>query len=819
MNYPASETALCAYGSDLGDCGYRACCPVSGPCEAGRAAASRRLQFTDGGLFDVGWVEVYVSRHLALFGTRCATLNTTATVDSRTMLRCTEGQGNAAGRFVYLRSFESARMLRVDGMRVYRAASNRRLQQDYDERLLGATTPESLHTTDSEAKAESAKLLDAHMKNRSINMLNLTKSICSDRKRNPERALRARREAAILWAELGEEYEKSCYDCVTLRVVNCTAWFVNPFGLHNDIGEHGEHTRRLKAGLEEQQHERRRKLEDGVSKACCRRNKRTGETDCKREYCERVFAQQAQVRMGHILRRMHEKGHIEMSVDQRVAVDVIAPHLHSDPRCRAQDPHSRRVDKHVSDVECIASSLVNHMSEKHGLSTDSIDAELAKYGLSVAKMIAQPFRVASTATETVSNFRSNPAFADMAAKLRAKQVGAKETSGRRSLQPAGKTRPRRLNTKDARAPRWRGGLKGRPTKLRHDTHEWLRNASHFASRVHRAESLRQASAATPHVHSLQPVSYLETAKETMATIVSADGSVVGTAMNSARAVSNLASDGYELMKRVRDRAQENESRPRQRRLSESSIADFFEQVEVRLEANMANMGTTEGRRLSVADAGLTLPTRHVSNNGWVAGAIDWKQAVTDTHDVAVRLLKRRDDMLEHVERNGELPSGPLQEEHKTGIKLLDMNVPPSKLGNMFRQLHAWATNRHASTAVRNYHARRMEEARHVPRPENKGRHESVLASALESSVIGDDPLTAVWNTLESSNHHRTSRARKLAESILGAAASVPLLATSVGNKYSRYDETEGGYNFFKEMTRYVVYGTHDPCMRAHTPAP
>ena len=62
--------------------------------------------------------------------------------------------------------------------------------------------------------------------------------------------------------------------------------------------------------------------------------------------------------------------------------------------------------------------------------------------------------------------------------------------------------------------------------------------------------------------------------------------------------------------------------------------------------------------------------------------------------------------------------------------------------------------------MRQDHARRMEESRHTTRPANEDHHESVLAGAMESAVIGNDAMSAVWNTLENSNHHRTSRMRK-----------------------------------------------------------
>lgn len=804
-----ADIQLCEYGHDETDCGTR-------PCDTGR-----RLGATEGVLFDVGWVEVYVSRQIALFGTRCATLNTTATIESRSVLRCMEGDGNAQGRFVYLRSFESARMLRIDGVKVYLQPSSRRLDQlEYDESILEREAEEEPTEKPSEEESEEdvrAKEAKTHMKRTGEKMYNLTKTVCNERYSDPATALNLRHEAAILWAELDNATGNvSCFDCVTLTNKSCARWFINGFALRNDVGPRAEHTRRLKEQLREQEPERRRKLDEMFDKSCCRRNKLTKEVDCKKEYCIKAFAQKAQSRMGHVLRRMHERGAIEMSVEQRVAVDVIAPHLHSDERCRKLDPHTRRVESDVSDVECIASSLANHIADKHGISKNRIDEELSKYGLSVAKIIAQPFKVTSSVTETMSNFKSNPIFADMAAKLRTKQAENERASGKRELSQ--KTKPRGRALKSARAeasedresgthvaPYKKKASNKHSRRLRQDAHSWLHNASHFVSGLQKKASISRASSLMPQIHSPSESSYMEYGKSTIAAIVSADGSIVGTAMKSAKAVGNVMSEGYELAAKVRE-ASEKYSQPPPRRLSGSVVMSFYDEVEKRFAHDMATSRKVGGRRLSVHEVGVTLPEQHVKDHGWVAGYADWKSVVKQTHDVARKLVERRDDVLKHVESNGQLPGGAWDEQHRTGIGIMDMNAPPSKIGNLFRQLHAWMTDRHDSKPLRAEHTRRMEESRNTPRPKNEDHHETVLAAVTESMVLGTDPFRAAWNTLENNNHHRTSRMRKLAETFLGAAATVPLLPTSVSNKYSTYDETDGGINYFKEFTRYIVYG-------------
>eukprot|EP00966_Prymnesium_polylepis_P168307 3891579-Prymnesium_polylepis.1 len=99
----------------------------------------------------------------------------------------------------------------------------------------------------------------------------------------------------------------------------------------------------------------------------------------------------------------------------------------------------------------------------------------------------------------------------------------------------------------------------------------------------------------------------------------------------------------------------------------------------------------------------------------------------------------------------------------------------------------------------------METARSTPRHEEADTQHSILSAALGALVAGTDPIVAVKGSLETGNQHTRSRMRKLADSVLGAAASVPLMTTSINNRYSNYQATEGGVDFFKETARYIVY--------------
>lgn len=710
-----AETAVCGYGLDFSDCGARDC------------SSERRLGATQGGFDDVGWIEFWVSRSVATFGTRCATLNTTNMAGKSELLRCHEGEESAEGRFLFVRSFGSARMLRVDGVRAYQVA--RRLEEQQ---------PEPDEPVKPAGQPRAAAL--------GRNMLNLTKFVCVNRYSNPAAAQRTRREAALLWAELDDDTANSnCFDCITFKNSSCEHWFAHGFG--NDPGSTSERTRRLRERMQEEAPERRRKLEEALETVCCRVHKQTGKKDCAKAYCAKALKQQANKRMAHTLRKLHDSGTVQLGVDQLVAADLLAPHLHGDERCRSSKPS-------VSEAECVASSLATHIADKHGISKAAVDTELGKYGLSIAKMIAKPLQAATSTASAASQFKSNPAFADMAARVK-----REPRAQRRGLQAARKAKP-----PDADAtPRLNRGSRRQLAK-------WLGNASHFATGVAAASQHGPGSAA-----------------DAVFAAVSAEGSVSQIVVKSASSLGKLAERASALYDRVAA-----EPPPPPRRLSEDAVAGFYDQVEVRVSSRLA----VEGRRL--AEVGFSAPEAHVSDRGWVAGLVDWKAAVEKLHSVARVLLDRHDHVIDHAERTGNLPVGQLEARHRTGIALLDINAPPSKLGDAFRRLHSFG---HTPREAHATHSRRLEAARAARRP--SGDH-SVLQSTVGAIVTGTDPAAAALHALE--HGAANSHARRLADTFLSTAAQLPVAASGVGNKYASYEATPN-FNIFEEGARYLIYDT------------
>ena len=148
----------------------------------------------------------------------------------------------------------------------------------------------------------------------------------------------------------------------------------------------------------------------------------------------------------------------------------------------------------------------------------------------------------------------------------------------------------------------------------------------------------------------------------------------------------------------------------------------------------------------------------------MAGFADWPKVVAQVHRSARILLERHDHSLDHVERTGKLPGGPLHERHKTGIAALDINAPPSVMGNWFRALHSWASKRSGHER----HKRRMQEAISVPRQDGHGR--GPLTAAFNAAVAGGDAGAAFFAALEESNRHTSHARAPCAEGLPGGAS-------------------------------------------------
>ena len=197
----------------------------------------------------------------------------------------------------------------------------------------------------------------------------------------------------------------------------------------------------------------------------------------------------------------------------------------------------------------------------------------------------------------------------------------------------------------------------------------------------------------------------------------------------------------------------------------------------------------EGRRLDEGFGdGITIPA---TAPDWLL-KLDWKAHAAETHRLAKILRKRDAHVLDHARRLRQLPHGEVL--HETGNPWLDINAPPSAIGNALRRLAGWISDDP-------YDFEHAEEARKMPRATD-----SEPADAWEFVKTGVHPLAAVKSHLETTNRHLNPR-RSLAEGIFGGVARLPATTNSpVVSRYGNYGNSGGG-DVFQGFFRYILMDT------------
>jgi hypothetical protein len=690
-------------------------------------------------------------------------------------------------------------MLRVDGVKIYGPlTTRRRLEEsgridnvDEHEHERGdtstPTTPTSPRTNEYDSSVQ-ARL--------ATSMLNLTKKVCRTRVSEPVVALETRREAAIMWARLDDDtMNSSCFDCVKMVNSSCYTWFAHDYGLSNEVGPEAERTRRLRAQLEEDRVERTRRLEEMLDSACCRRNKRNGVVDCSRQYCVHAMKHASNKRRAHVLRRLHDKGHVKLDVAQQIAIDTLAPHLHPDEKCRPVNKDGVRGGG-MSDAECFTRSVLEHIGKKHGIDASSVDRELSRFGLSVAEILAKPM-----AHGVSSNYRSDPAFETFASKYHKNRERI-----RRVATESGSDEHDDRDDHDSNAYVARRRTRSLPNVAKN----WLNNASEFAKRVSQSAKRRYANTLDARPSSITGIMpHSERVTRRISVAVSANGGIINTLSTSVSSVGNVfkrATDAIDDVNRINTKTMANKSSSSQPTHT-TAVNTYFQNVQRMYLKNhrhgrMNLSDTTSRRRLRQHQHDLTTQASQQMHTHWLVGLVDWRSVVSTVHDVADSLQRRNEHVWTYVQNYNRLPGGALHADHKTGIPFLDINVPPSKTGNVFREMFDMMTGRrHAGT--RQERARQMHDTLLL---ERGGSRVGVLQTAFESAISGNDVFVAIQNAFENHDHVSTqSSIRRLGDSFLGSAARIPITPSFVANKYSVYEETKEDVNLFKETIRYIVY--------------
>lgn len=791
---------------------------VSGRCDPERNPSAFHMP---------GTLELWVSRSLALFGTRAAVIDTTKMVDGQITTFLTEGDDMAEGRYVYLRSFDSNRELRIDGLQFFAVTLiGRRLDDEHKDEP--KTKPKN--------EDEYFNTLKDFSWTRIYAMRNLTLVTCNNETNAPLVAKEARQNAAMLWAELTEDESSiGCISCLTRRPSNCTQWFVNMHGVrrgHTDVLE--KKRRQMKEQLDKDEPERIRKLEDALGSTCCKTNRKTGEKTCGREHCAEAFKTKAQQRMAHVLRELHDRpGKTTLTVPQLVATDMVSPFLHHKSECQseaARDSHGH--------IECVASSLLKHLGTKHGFSEEDINSKLQTYGVSVAKILtAQLYHQAEKTSQKKTEFHSDTHANEKASNARRAAI-ARRKLGLENDAPIRRASPRaswlkkstsygrRMNEreKEGREEEEGGGgligvaalaVSGKELRLRRKlSAEFSRNQSLAAKSILKTANLAVAT------NKGTPATMSNLMSAAFDASVASDASLLGRARIVANGAGRIGSSVSKIHQLVHDAvytkhknmassssyssSSSSSKRLSKRRALSAKEEAYFQRVEKMTGANGPQRGFNVREDIE-------------ENYGWITEALDWPYWWEEAHRVGRVLYNRHESVHQHAEDTGTLPVGELEEHHKTGYAILDINAPPTEFGTWVRAKFEGG-QRHAPH--RKLAAKRS--LLELPRSEpiDKTEVKSVVGAFLDAAVNDRDPVDAAWYALHYNNHHRQS-ARKLVELTSWVSQNTVDNALSYGEKLAPKIfgpgtsqvpsevsvEGESGLDPLRQAARYVVYDT------------
>jgi len=650
-------------------------------------------------------------------------------------------------------------------------------------------------------------------------MRNLTLFTCMNETNNVAFAKDSRQKAAMFWSKLTEEESAvACTSCITRKPTNCTSWFSFTHGYRGShTAELHEKRRKLREQYDRDAPERLRMLEQKVGESCCRTNKRTGKKECGKEHCKKAFEAKTNARMAHTMRKLHEReGPTQLSVPQLVATDVLAPYLHHDPACRDE----KKRDK-TGHIECIASSMVKHLAEKHGFSEDDINKRMDRYGVTVADMMtAQLKHMGSSSDSSKSKkrkpYESDDEAASAASAMRRSQkarrkMGLEEAPVKRRKAPKASWIKR--STQEGRRLSESGvdkgilvgveplALSGKQLRMHRKAHdEFVRNQSCAAKRIVKAANLASATTGA------KPLTMGNLATSAWDASLATDGSLLGRTRTIFDAIGRVG-DSIASMKATVAKAKAEAPPPpparKRRKLTEREDA-YFKKVD---------------DMVGAANRGFRVPDHIDEQWGWVAEAVDWSYWWGEAHRVGRILYDRHEWVHTHAEDTGSLPVGELPKHHKTGYALLDVNAPPTHIGTWVRSKFTGG-ERHAPHR-RLHEKRKLNELPRAQPPDGMPRR-SVIGSFLDASLNDADPLDAAWSALHYNDHHG-HHVRKLQELANWVTTELADQAVDYGAKLAPivFGESSGqlpsensnppeeaGVEGLRQVARFIAYGKH-----------
>ena len=533
--------------------------------------------------------------------------------------------------------------------------------------------------------------------------------------------------AASVWAKLRDPEEEACYDCPTKVPVRCERFFAV---LQTKESERQRRrAEQIKAARDHAEANYKEALLSHLDKSCCRTRISTGEVECDRKHCLEAQRAATRAKSARVLRQLHEDGHEEaqLSVAQLLATDGLSSHHHPHKPCRDGLLP-------LLSTECVSESVIHHVLSKHNMQREAIDKYLDRAGLSLSQMVVSSMGVKTTIGKKTADWWMSHISK------------TKEQPGRRlQTKPRKKSRPMKT---DAGVREFKRGVK-----------QYLNASAHHARKLHVLGS-KKVTGRYP-----KPASIVDT----VSAIVSQQGSLLSTVLNGGKSLNDVISRRPKIFKQ-----KEIAATPKP---AAKHIKGFFDHVETLV---------NQGRRLDEGYGnGIHIPP---TAPDWIL-KMDWPGILAESHRVAGILRNRDTEIHNHARRLQALPSGPVA--HPTGHALLDLNVPPSAVGNALRRLAAWITDA-------TYDHTFAETVRKLPRTT-----ESEPAHIIDAVKQGAHPLFAIKQHIEHTSAH-TSNRRQLAEGIFGGIALLPATTNApIVSRYGSYPNSGGG-DIFKGIARWFL---------------
>ena len=680
-------------------------------------------------------LEIWVSRERARWGTRAAQFDVdNVGPDGRIVLRLTEGSGTFSLDHAEGRFLFLRGFHKYDDSKILKIGSLRAYQRT-------STTGRRLDEEELEEKTEflvfepepppaSPPPPPPGPDLAALMLYDLTTAICTTTDEEDHHLFA--QHAATLWANLREPEGLHCFDCEYETPVRCERFFAMLNTRQTQRARRREQQRAAARAHVEATY--REAILEHLDKSCCRKRISTGEVDCSRNYCMEAQKQAAQAKTARVLRQLHEEGHDEaqLGLTQLLATDGLSSHHHPHAPCRDGTLP-------LLSSECVSESLIHHVLSKHNVARDVVDKYLGKAGLDLTQVVLSTMGVKQTMSEKTQNW------------WKSKQEATGQ--GRRMQeQPV----PRRRRTRAA--PKTNAGV-----------HAFQRDLKSYMNKsaVH-ARNLQKLGGRKTPGRQAQQHSFVDT----LTAVISQQGSMVRTMMQGGRSVADA-------LRRFPKPKPKPPAKPAPKH-GAKHIDGWFRYVDSLVQ---------EGRRLDEGFGdGITIPA---TAPDWLL-KLDWKAHAAETHRLAKILRKRDAHVLDHARRLRQLPHGEVL--HETGNPWLDINAPPSAIGNALRRLAGWISDTP-------YDFEHAEEARKMPRATD-----SEPADAWEFVKTGVHPLAAVKSHLETTNRHLNPR-RSLAESIFGGVARLPATTNSpVVSRYGNYGNSGGG-DVFQGFFRYILMDT------------